>query len=636
MTLPNVAAVIVHHRSYDTLPGTVDRLLAEGVLPANLVVIDNSEEPDKADKLKLSLPAAVNLVFTSNSGYGAAVNLGVRWHAQNTKQTDFLLVSTHESLPEPGAVHELQIALQGCTDAAVVGPALVTGVDSETVWSAGGYFSRVLGLPRHRQHKASRTELQSDGHQTVEWVDGAFLMFRRSVVEEHPIDESFFLYMEETDHQQGLRRIGWRVIIQPSSVVWQSSGGVPPYYQTRNIQLFQRKNGSRLQRLASVPFIVSYSVVRDVIKRRGTSQWGPLISGWRAGAALKGEMVSGQPPVIDIVNPLGGALSHYTKALETLLRASGVQVRVHSIDEPSVSGRGRVRWLLDYMELLVKVRRLGHGGQPTQKLVTWPVAGFVDLILVRAICGKSSAVVYHDPKPLVRSIGNGRAVARLASLFPSRPRVIVHSTAAEDAMRELGFGADLEILGHPMLSPERREPAPRLAEGRRHAIRVLGQFKQDRDLDVLQTLATQFSAECDLEIAGRGWPAVDGWKVDSRFVTEQELDELVRSSDVIVIPYKRFYQSGIAMRALEAGTPIVGRAATSLADLYGATSPLLVTEPMNGNVPGQSWSAALDHAIGHGKQEAYEAASVMFQSVVSDWQGWAVKSQVSTRRKYQS
>lgn len=633
MILPNVVAVIVHHRSYDTLPDTVSRLIAEGISPSNIVVIDNSEDPENEARVESSLPAAVNLLFTSNSGYGAAVNQGVRWHAKNTGHTDFVLVSTHESLPEPGAVHELQIALEECPQAAVAGPALVTGRESETIWSAGGYFSSVLGLPLHRHHKATRAELPSHGYQTVDWADGAFLMFRRFVIEENPIDEKFFLYMEETDHQQGLRRLGWKVIIQQSAVVWQSSGGVPPYYQTRNIQLFHHKNGTKLQKVASPPYILARSVARDLVKGRGTAQWARLLAGWRDGAAVNRKYETITHREIAIVNPLGGALSHYTKALATLLRASGARVLVLSIDEPSVSGRGRARWLLGYLDLLLKAGSFGYGSGRTQTLVTWPVMGFLDLLLVRAISGKSSAIVYHDPKPLVRSIGNGRAVARLASLFPSRPRVVVHSTAAADAMHELGLGADLDILAHPMLPPA-TSGAESKSSGERPVIRVLGQFKQDRDLEVLRNLATQFSSECDLEIVGRGWPAVNGWNVDSRFVAEQELDELVRSSDAIVIPYKRFYQSGIAIRALEAGTPIVGRAATSLADLYGADSRLLVTEPSgDDDGVGQSWSAALQHAIRDGKREAHEAANSVFESVVSDWRGWTVKSPASSVRK---
>ncbi|MEV7135691.1 glycosyltransferase [Arthrobacter sp. NPDC093128] len=633
MTLTDIAVVVVHHRSYDTLPITVERLISEGIVPSNLLVVDNSEDPDNADRLKGSLPIGVNLVFSSNSGYGAAVNHGVSWHAKNTARTEFLLISTHESLPETGAVQALQTALLECGEAAVVGPALVTGVESETIWSSGGYLSPLLGLPRHRQHKAPRAELVDSGFRSVEWVDGAFLMIRRSVIEENVIDESYFLYMEETDHQQALRRSGWKVLIQPSAIVWQSSGGVPPYYQTRNIQLFQDKNGTRFQRAVSAPYIVGHSVLRDVVRRNGTSQWKQLIAGWRAGTSFQRDSGARSICGVRIVNPLGGALSHYTNALAVLLRTSGAHVEVQSIEEPSLSGRGRLHWLLSYVRLLSDSGRSARKNEYSQTLVTWPVVGFVDLLLVRVLCGKSAAIVYHDPKPLVRSIGSGRLAAKLVSMFPSRPRVVVHSAAASEAMRNCGLDSNLDILAHPMLPPLLRESESRIPTVRRPVIRVLGQFKQDRDLEVLQALAAEFEPEYDLEIAGRGWPAVDGWKVDSRFVTEIELDELVRSSDVIVIPYKRFYQSGIAIRALEAGTPIVGRAGTSLVELYGPNSSLLVTDQTEDDgASAQAWAAAVRYAVLHGKNEVADAANAMFKSVAADWQSWTSGTPTSTRR----
>lgn len=627
----NIAAVVVHHRSYDTVALTVASLLREGVVAARLLVVDNSEQPGRAQELKASLPEDVQLIFSSNSGYGAAVNQGVAWHAENTDRTDFLLVSTHEAVPEPGCLGALEDALVRDAAAAVVGPALVTGEDSETVWSFGGFFSKTLGLPRHIAHGTARSQATPTGVQQVEWLDGAFLLYRRSVIETLKLDERFFLYMEETDHQQLIRRHGWQVVLEPSAVVWQSSSGTPAYYLTRNIQLFQSKNGSDFQRTVSAPYLVLRNMVSDIVRRQGTGQWGALIEGWKAGRAFPRHSRRRSSPRVVIVNPLGGALAHYTFALTETLRATGAQVEVHSIDEPSISGLGRRQWLISYLRLLWRVGRMASGTQDFEAVVTWPVLGFIDLMLVRMLCGRSAAVVYHDPKPLVRSFGSGRVTARVVAAFRNLPRVVVHSPAAVQAMRDVGLASFLELLAHPMLRPVKDSQAARRSS-RRPTVRVLGQFKQDRDLDVLENLAAELALECELEIVGRGWPSVPGWKVDPRFVSEDEMDDLVRTSDAIVIPYKRFYQSGIAIRALELGTPIVGRAASSLSDLYGHDSRLLVAEPAtHTDTDSGSWAAAVRHAIRHGNAEALVAADIYFHSAVSDWSGW-ISASASNRQ----
>lgn len=620
MSFPNIAAIVVHHRSYQTLEATVSRLLEEGLEPAKLLIVDNSEEPAREESLRFSLPQGVRIIFSTNSGYGAAVNSGVAWHARNTAPTDYLLVSTHEALPEPGSLRKLAASLDTHQRAAVVGPALVTGESSELIWSLGGYFSKVLGLPRHYGHRASRAEQGSAAARRVNWLDGAFLLFRRRVLNVHPIDEDFFLYMEETDHHVRLQREGWEVRLEPTAVVWQSSGGTPSFYQARNIQLFQAKNGSGFQRLLSAPYIIATAVVRDLIRGRGAANWKPLVSGWKAGRSLRRGRQ--QQPVTVLVNPLGGALAHYTEALAKTLGASGAEVRVHTVQEPSVSGQTRGRWLLDYLGVLKSVRSSAAGFR-TQTLVVWPVLGFFDLLLVRLLCGSAASVVYHDPKPLVRSVGSDPFSGRLIAWMPNLPNVVVHSQAAAEAMQSLGFKSKMHLLAHPMLPPM-TAPAEATRHGReRPVVRVLGQYKRDRDLGALEALASQIASEIDLEIVGRGWPDLEGWKVDSRFVSEQELDDLIRSSAAIVIPYLRFYQSGIAIRALESNTPIVGRAATSLADLYGQKSRLLIPEdPKTGLVDDRFWADAVRYAVAEGREEAVSAARAYHLVAVSDWRSW--------------
>ncbi|MDT0168126.1 glycosyltransferase [Pseudarthrobacter sp. BRE9] len=629
MDTSDIAAVVVHHRSPDSLGKTVGRLLDQGVLPNNLVVVDNSENPVDSGRARAIIPMNVAVILSPNLGYGAAVNRGVRWHVESGTDASLLLVSTHESLPEPGAIQELQRVLLENPKAAVVGPALVTGEASDVVWSLGGYFTRSLNLPRHHGHKSSRSTIGKRSSQAVDWLDGAFLLFRREVLEQYKIDERFFLYLEETDHQRQLTRSGWEVLVAPQAVVWQSSNGIPPYYQTRNIQLFQAKNGNLYQRFVSAPYLTIRGVGRSVYRRQGSSDWKPLVSGLVAGLRFSREDAC-TASAVHIVNPLGGALAHYTSALESVLRGAGVRVTVSSVLEPSMAGTGRMAWLAKYAALLFRAGRNSSRGNRT--VVVWPVLGFVDLILARLLSGKMTSVVYHDPKPLVRAIGTGKVSAALVSSIPFLCEVIVHSETAAQSMRSAGLGKTQVLLRHPMFAPREDARATQTRKNRRPVLRVLGQYKQDRDLEVLRLLSSDLREQFELEIVGRGWPDIEGWRVDARFVSELELDELVRGSDAILIPYKRFYQSGIAVRALEWGTPVVGRAGTSLDGLYGEGSRLLVAEDDNdGGLDVAAWSSAIRYAVTAGGQEAAEASRHHFDDVLADWESWLASAKCETR-----
>ncbi|WP_210494634.1 hypothetical protein [Patulibacter sp. SYSU D01012] len=75
-------------------------------------------------------------------------------------------------------------------------------------------------------------------------------------------------------------------------------------------------------------------------------------------------------------------------------------------------------------------------------------------------------------------------------------------------------------------------------------------------------------------------------------MSEDELTQSLRASNVVLIPYSRYYQSGIAIRALEEGTPVVGRRHTFLESLLGAAYPGLVDSEST-----DEWLAAIERVV---------------------------------------
>lgn len=147
-------------------------------------------------------------------------------------------------------------------------------------------------------------------------------------------------------------------------------------------------------------------------------------------------------------------------------------------------------------------------------------------------------------------------------------------------------------------------------------IRVLGQFKAARDLEVLRTVRANGPTDWRYEIIGRGWPSIEGWTVDSRYVSNREFEAAIASATVVLIPYRTFFQSGVAIRCLEMGVPFVGPAESSLSALVGDERQLLVgTEA--------EWLPSIMHARSLSSEQIHRIALENYQGALRSWREWA-------------
>ncbi|KQU29522.1 hypothetical protein ASH04_17270 [Rhodococcus sp. Leaf233] len=600
----SVVAVVVHHKSYDSIGSTVALLIDDGIPSERVVVVDNGEELDRRAELAAMLPGGVHLLFEGNRGYGAAVNRGVEYADSLGAPYEYVLVSTHECRVEKGSVATLVAALDRNPDAAIVGPTLTSGEEDEFIWSAGGLLTPTLRLPRHYFHRAAELPPQADAEVDREWLDGAFLVTRRSALRDRAVDERFFMYMEEVDHHVALRNRGWKILWIPSARVWQSSGGIPPYYLGRNMQLFQRWNGTPVSRVAATPWSIAHRALSDLRHRKGLSSVSSMIKGWNDARRVR-DSAGGR---VVIVNPLGGALAHYERELTDVINALGLGNTTLSTFEPSHGGRSRLGWLSAYFRLLIR-SRLTRKRRAT--VVVWPALGYLDAVLIRLLAGPRAFVVLHDPSPLVRAIGYDAVSIRLARVFGG-DRFIIHSEAARRVTESSSI--DSTVLPHPVLAPIRRSGE---FSGRR-VVRVLGQYKPDRDLLALEEIAVSIGdLDVDLEILGRGWPEVKGWSVTDGFLSEQEFDDAVDAASVVVIPYRKFFQSGVAIRCFERGTPVVGLGGTSLDELAGVDRKLLVGQSYS-----STWSEAVKHALSRKEPAEEPETDAVRAASVAGWSRW--------------
>jgi hypothetical protein len=316
-----------------------------------------------------------------------------------------------------------------------------------------------------------------------------------------------------------------------------------------------------------------------------------------------------------IINPLRHTLAHYEgELLETLTHS--VRNAVEIVDTVAGDGVAGSRDRLAIAARTVRQRiRMARSISGQIIIVVWPIFGYLEpLTLMRLARHNTVYIVVHDPSPLRHTYGQSVWARRLfkAAIHRGMIRVLYHTMHAQRVGAH-NNGVRGVVVPHPIRLKPLSADEPRRRTAARPVVRVLGQHKNTRSLTALTAIADQTAGSYELEIHGRGWPQVPGWTVTDRFVPEDEFTALVESSDCVVIPYDSFFQSGVAVRCLETGVPVVAPHHEHIAQLYG--------DDWAGTVRNVSdWYDALIRALAVDAAEIRSRHLLVAQEVRGAWQ----------------
>lgn len=272
------AGVVVHHRSLDTVIGTVESLLRGGLDPSDLVVVDNSD--DDAVTARLLATSPVRVIVVPNHGFGSAANAGIEELLTRANPPEFVLICTHEVvLPEDGP-GRLAAALEQDPRLGLVAPAF-RHRRSGRPWSYGGTFTRT-GRPVHRL--AVPPNQRADCIPS-HWTDGACGLYRREAILTARFDPDYFMYFEEVDLHRRIEAAGWRIAVDGSVLAEQDTHGTPAFWAGRNMILYGVKHLSGLQRLTYWAAATVRAVARYTVRDRRPGETVALIKGIGAGLA---------------------------------------------------------------------------------------------------------------------------------------------------------------------------------------------------------------------------------------------------------------------------------------------------------------------------------------------------------------
>ena len=222
-------AIIVNYKSFPlTLQAVKSVLESESYGPVRVVVVDNSSDPHESHRLRSNLPSSVILqVNKENRGFGSACN-----QAFEAFESDGILLINPDARLWPGCLKQLQKTLFFSRNVAAVSPQLFWDDDQFfylpppypialfefrtllATWGSEAWINRFLSfLWRRRSIRLWRSETAVE----VSNLSGGLVLLNRAAVQKAGglFDPRFFLYFEDTDLFLRLKKIGFRLLIEP-------------------------------------------------------------------------------------------------------------------------------------------------------------------------------------------------------------------------------------------------------------------------------------------------------------------------------------------------------------------------------------------------------------------------------------
>jgi len=255
-----LSAVVVSWNTCALLRACLTALTASAD-PARLAVIcvDNGSSDGSVAMVQQEFPAVVVIANRDNVGFAAACNQGIAV-ALEQHHAEYVALVNSDVIVTPAELERLTEPMAAAPRVAAVGPTLrledgrlQSGAAGYplTAWSGICQFLFLSALTRGRL-RGFFVEQKRFRHATrpvpVSWVSGACMVVRSDAIRQvGPLDASLFMYGEDVEWCQRMRRHGFDVWYMPMVEVFHRQGasgaGASPRWLASACELLRRDRG---------------------------------------------------------------------------------------------------------------------------------------------------------------------------------------------------------------------------------------------------------------------------------------------------------------------------------------------------------------------------------------------------------
>lgn len=265
---PLVSIITINYNQLRYTLELLNSLTQSAYRNIEIIVVDNASTENPTSQIKEQFPNVQVIVSDKNLGFAGGNNLGIR-----AAKGKYLFFLNNDTEIVPDSIRPLVDFCEQHADAGIVCPKILFYNSGETIQYVGS--SRINAFTG-RNERPGFGEVDRGQFNAAEKTDlphGAAMMVPRSVIDATGLmPEIFFLYYEELDWAETIKKMGYNIYVVPDARIYHKesmsvgkNSTLKTYYMTRNRLLFMRRHTKGLSKLSSITFFLIFSIPKNTL-----------------------------------------------------------------------------------------------------------------------------------------------------------------------------------------------------------------------------------------------------------------------------------------------------------------------------------------------------------------------------------
>ena len=245
--------------------------------PIEIIVVDNGSTNNPVPAWKIKYPTVKFIRSEKNLGFAGGNNLGTK-----EANGDYLFFVNNDTEFTEGLVDQLAGTLDLHPEIGMISPKIRYYENPEMLQYAG--FTK-MNYYTARNHCTGQYEQDNGQYDNLTgetgYIHGAAMMLRREAINKAGMmPEVYFLYYEEMDWCEQVKRAGYNIWIDMQGLIYHkesvsvgSRSALKEYFMNRNRILFIRRNCSLFIRAIFWPYFIFIVTPRNVLSYMKDKQW---------------------------------------------------------------------------------------------------------------------------------------------------------------------------------------------------------------------------------------------------------------------------------------------------------------------------------------------------------------------------